>query len=151
MSRELKHVAASGVAIDNKFEVVPIKIVLAELQEQITSVCPPAIQIDVRIDDDINDVEIIPRLIIDCLRNLATNAIDAMPDGGQLVLQARNDDMFVAIKVIDTGIGIPEDMQLKIFKPFLKSRVLFSFLPLSTVHSLSTETDHAIGGIRKRV
>ncbi len=149
LSRELKHVAASGAAIDNKFEVVPIKIVLAELQEQISSVCPSTIQIDLRIDDDVNDVEIIPRLIIDCLRNLATNAIDAMPDGGQLVLQARNDDMFVAIKVIDTGIGIPEDMQLKIFKPFLKSRVLFSFLPLSTVHSLSTETDHAIGGIRR--
>lgn len=120
-SKALKLVASSGSDID-KFEVTPIQVLFAELQEQINSLCPLTIQAETQIDDDVEDIEIIPRLISDCLRNLVTNAIDAMPQGGQLLLHARNCETGVAIDVTDTGIGISEEMQLKIFDLFISTK-----------------------------
>ena len=53
---------------------------------------------------------------------LATNAIDAMPDGGTLTLRARNFGRRVLIEVIDTGIGIPPENLTKIFDPFFTTK-----------------------------
>jgi signal transduction histidine kinase len=61
--------------------------------------------------------------------NLCTNALSAMPDGGQLclrsfVLEADTFSQFkrVAIEVVDTGCGIPESNIDKIFEPFFTTR-----------------------------
>lgn len=53
---------------------------------------------------------------------LSTNAIDAMPNGGNLTLKAFSQNRCVVIEIIDTGIGInPEDMS-KIFEPFFTTK-----------------------------
>ena len=53
---------------------------------------------------------------------LATNAIDAMPNGGVLTLSAGHDEKDVLIEVKDTGHGItPEDLP-KIFEPFFTTK-----------------------------
>jgi len=61
--------------------------------------------------------------------NLCTNAIDAMPNGGELFLRSHvlEADTFrqfrrVAIDVADTGCGIPESNIGKIFEPFFTTR-----------------------------
>ena len=61
--------------------------------------------------------------------NLCTNALSAMPDGGQLCLRSflMEADTFsqfkrVAIEVADTGCGIPESNIDKIFEPFFTTR-----------------------------
>jgi GAF domain-containing protein len=120
-SKALKQVAASENDSD-KFEITPIQMLFTELQEQINSHCPPAIDVEMLLDDDVADVEIIPRLISDCLRNIVSNAIEAMQWGGQLLLHARKTETGVAIDVTDTGIGIPEEMQAKIFDLFISTK-----------------------------
>jgi two-component system NtrC family sensor kinase len=53
---------------------------------------------------------------------LATNAIDAMPDGGTLKFRAFSEQGRVIVEVQDTGIGIaPEDLS-KIFEPFYTTK-----------------------------
>lgn len=50
--------------------------------------------------------------------NLLNNAARYTPAGGRIALQARVVDRFAEIDVSDTGIGIPPDMQAKIFDLF---------------------------------
>jgi two-component system NtrC family sensor kinase len=53
---------------------------------------------------------------------LATNAIDAMPDGGTLTLRASRSELRVLVQVIDTGIGIAPENMTKIFDPFFTTK-----------------------------
>ena len=53
---------------------------------------------------------------------LATNAIDAMPDGGTLTFRASSQNNRVVIEVQDTGIGIASDELSKIFEPFYTTK-----------------------------
>lgn len=53
---------------------------------------------------------------------LATNAIDAMPNGGTLTLRASCSGPRLLVQVIDTGIGIPPENMTKIFDPFFTTK-----------------------------
>lgn len=53
---------------------------------------------------------------------LATNAIDAMPDGGTLTFRVFESGNRVTIEVEDTGTGIPQPDVSKIFEPFFTTK-----------------------------
>jgi two-component system NtrC family sensor kinase len=53
---------------------------------------------------------------------LATNAIDAMPDGGVLKIVSRRNGTSVLVEVSDTGVGIPQQNITKIFEPFFTTK-----------------------------
>jgi signal transduction histidine kinase len=54
--------------------------------------------------------------------NLIDNAIDAMTDGGELRIEIGTDDWGVAVKIIDDGGGIPDDIRHRIFDPFFTTK-----------------------------
>jgi signal transduction histidine kinase len=53
---------------------------------------------------------------------LATNAIDAMPDGGKLDFRVVGRLNRVIVEVEDTGAGIPPEDMSKIFDPFFTTK-----------------------------
>jgi two-component system NtrC family sensor kinase len=54
--------------------------------------------------------------------NLFLNAIQAMPNGGELTVTSNRQDSAVRIDVSDTGNGIPEEILEKIFDPFFTTK-----------------------------
>ena len=56
------------------------------------------------------------------LVNMVFNAVDAMPEGGQLTLAAEDVDDSVVISVGDTGTGMPADVKSRIFDPFFTTK-----------------------------
>lgn len=57
----------------------------------------------------------------EALCNLLDNAIKYTPGGGTVTVQVRNYELFSALRVSDTGPGIPESEQTKIFARFYRA------------------------------
>ncbi|MDP6564601.1 MAG: HAMP domain-containing sensor histidine kinase [Alphaproteobacteria bacterium] len=73
-----------------------------------------------RVDNGLNlnaDREQIFRVLL----NLGRNAMQAMPDGGEIRIEARPETNAVAIEVSDTGGGLPEKAREHLFEPFTGS------------------------------
>lgn len=56
------------------------------------------------------------------LRNIAQNAIEAMPNGGSLRMDVATNDSAVIIAISDTGVGLDKDAQSRIFEPFWSTK-----------------------------
>jgi PAS domain S-box-containing protein len=56
------------------------------------------------------------------LNNLVLNAIQAMPNGGVLTIAARLEGEHAVLCVSDTGVGIPEEVKSKMFKPLFTTK-----------------------------
>jgi len=58
----------------------------------------------------------------EALVNILFNAMDAMPEGGNITMESRQEDSSVVLSVSDTGTGIPEEIREKLFDPFFSTK-----------------------------
>ncbi len=69
--------------------------------------------------------------------NLVINAIQSMPQGGNLGIQVKTEDPdFIQIAVKDTGVGIPQSVINQIFDPFFTTKEKGTGLGLSTSYTI---------------
>ncbi len=117
--------------------VTDINLVITEMDNLIARSVTPEVEVKQELAEDLWLTEIDPGDFQDVLINLVINARDAMPDGGQLLIQTRNSvldsedcaahqDMtpgeYVVLLISDSGIGIDELHQKKIFEPFFTTK-----------------------------
>ncbi len=81
-----------------------------------------------------------PELMKQALLNLAMNAIQASPGGGQIGIAASIEDGSFVIRVTDHGHGIPSTILGKIFDPFFTTRE--NMLGLGLPVALHIVTEH---------
>ena len=83
---------------------------------------PNNIHISNNVADDIPSIIANPQQVRQILYNLFTNAIEAMPDGGELSLNAKVRKNTLSISISDTGVGIPAKNIKQIFKPLFTTK-----------------------------
>jgi signal transduction histidine kinase len=74
------------------------------------------------------------------LVNLVVNSIQAMPDGGKLVIKTGYNPEHVSLVVEDSGTGMPDEVLSKIFIPFFTTKEVNegTGLGLAVVHGIVT-------------
>jgi two-component system, NtrC family, sensor histidine kinase HydH len=90
------------------------------------------------IQPDIPQVQLDRDRILQVLLNLTQNSLDAMPDGGKLILSAiwLGEQKSVQLKVQDTGKGISHDELPKLFEPFFTTKARGAGLGLALVRKI---------------
>jgi len=69
--------------------------------------------------------------------NLVLNALDAMPDGGTLVITSSVSPWGVELEIADRGPGLPEEMRQRVFDPFYTTKQGGTGLGLAIVYQIA--------------
>jgi two-component system cell cycle sensor histidine kinase/response regulator CckA len=138
-------------------QILQIPDVISEISNLLKRLLGETIRLEVSHGRNLGTVRADPGQLEQVIVNLAVNARDAMPDGGALTIQTfamGQADVrklgieimpvteYTALKVTDSGVGIPPDVITKIFEPFFTTKEVGkgTGLGLSTVYGIVKQT-----------
>ena len=130
ISREilrLDRVVKTFLDFTRPVELNVAEIPLDELMNEIVDLARPQAAgsgIEVRVDQHSDGVTIRGDrdLLKQAMLNVAMNAIEAMPSGGQLRFESAMQDDEAEIRIADTGPGIPPELRDKIFRLYFTTK-----------------------------
>jgi PAS domain S-box-containing protein len=134
-------------------QILDLNSVLTNVDRMLRRVIGEDIDLVMHLPPGLGRVKADPGQIEQVIMNLAVNARDAMPQGGQLTVEAANVELdshyanmhqsvvpghYVMLAMSDTGIGMDEETQAHIFEPFYttKEPSKGTGLGLSTVYGI---------------
>jgi PAS domain S-box-containing protein len=99
------------------------------------------VKVELRVPEEAVMVAADPVHVEQIVMNLAINAADAMPLGGQLTIVVSADGGVATVRVIDTGSGVPAEIRDELFEPFFttKEATRGTGLGLSIVRQLALQ------------
>ena len=115
----------------------------------------PGVEVEARLEGDLAGVTLDAEQIKRALINLLDNAVEATDAPGRVTVSALRRDGHFAIKVADTGRGIPPDAKEKLFLPYFSTKGRGTGLGLAIVHrivadhhgSIRVEDNHPRGTV----
>jgi PAS domain S-box-containing protein len=138
-AKMIKQVLSFARGFEGRRVEVQVCPLIRELVKIAGETFPRNITIEEQVSADLWTIQADPTQLHQVLLNLCLNARDAMPSGGRLTISAENlllDDQYaamnvdarvgpyLAIRVEDTGTGIPKDIIDRIFEPFFTTKEL---------------------------
>ncbi len=137
------------------FQPRPLELnkIIDDLLRMLHRILGGNINIEVEHGEKLSLVTVDPGQVEQVVMNLCINARDAMPDGGTITIGSRHVDIdeafcsanpwarvgsFVCLSVHDSGVGIEEDVQQRMFEPFYTTKSVGegTGLGLSTVYAV---------------
>jgi PAS domain S-box-containing protein len=118
-------------------QVQSLNAVVVEMEGMLRRLIEENVEIKTRLDPDIAAVNVDKGQVVQILMNLVVNARDAMPEGGQIIVETRPARLekptrntlleaapgaFVALTIQDTGTGMTPEVKAKIFEPFFTTK-----------------------------
>ncbi|NOY21932.1 MAG: hypothetical protein GXO70_00265 [Acidobacteria bacterium] len=96
------------------------------------------IVLDLQLGENIPEMVLDSSQFIQVIINLAVNAIQAMPRGGELLIKTGCDADTLELMVVDTGTGMTEMIRQQVFLPFFTTKDIDkgTGLGLSVVHGI---------------
>jgi PAS domain S-box-containing protein len=140
-------------------KTLDVRIALSEVGDMLRRLIGEDIQLKIVCDTRLGFIRFDPAQLEQVLVNLALNARDAMPSGGEFCIKAENLDLnesikngndhvgagrYVRLTVSDTGMGMTPDVVSKIFEPFFSTKERGTGLGLSTVYGIVHQSGGSI-------
>jgi two-component system cell cycle sensor histidine kinase/response regulator CckA len=139
-------------------QILQLPDVISEISNLLKRLLGETVTLEVKHGRNLGAVRADPGQLEQVIVNLAVNARDAMPNGGTLTIQTyavsaadvRRLDTdilppsdYTALRISDTGTGIPKEIIGKIFEPFFTTKEVGkgTGLGLSTVYGIVKQTD----------
>lgn len=118
-------------------KVVKPNDTIANISDMLARTLEENIEFTKTLDEDVESIYVDVAQLESALLNLVVNARDAMPDGGELIIETANRELdeiycstrpyvtpgqYVMIAVTDTGEGMPHEVVGRAFEPFFTTK-----------------------------
>jgi signal transduction histidine kinase len=98
---------------------------------------PASVTVRHELDESVPPALVDAQQVGQILLNFLLNAVQAMPDGGNVTVSVGQDDTTVFAAVEDTGVGIPAENLAKIFQPLFTTKAKGIGLGLALARDLA--------------
>ena len=123
LTRQLLAFSRKQVLLPQRLDV---NLVVRDLEQMLLRTIGADVRVETALDETLAPVEVDPDQLARVVMNLALNARDAMPDGGDLTIATatveRDGRPFVAVELTDSGAGMNDETRVRIFEPFFTTK-----------------------------
>jgi len=123
---------------DTRKRAVQLNQTVEEVCELLKHSLPDKVTFRTALADDLDTVDLLRSQAVQLVMNLAVNAIEAMPRGGDLMISTRNIELdenrrmmlgprsgsrFIRLTVADSGVGMDAEMVKRSFRPHVTTKM----------------------------
>jgi len=123
--------------------LVNLNVLVQEMDRMLRRVLGEGIELIIRLAPELKIVRADPGQMEQVILNMVVNARDAMPSGGELVIETRNSGApgkeCVTVAISDTGIGMDSQVLSRVFEPFFTTKEHGTGLGLATSYGIVKE------------